>query len=175
MRLSNPTPDVRVGVPRRVVLRAAVFGVALGSAGAGLAGCSFGATEPESPDPLIALAESARSDAALAAAAVAATPDLAARLNPLVTARRAHYAALEQEIRRLDPSRSVTPSAANPPSTPSTAATGTTGRASLAAVLAALGTSTKDAAAVVPGLPSERVGLVASVAACCAGYQVALG
>ena len=57
MRLSNPTPDLRVGVPRRVVLRAAVFGVALGSAGAGLAGCSFGATEPESPDPLIALAD----------------------------------------------------------------------------------------------------------------------
>ncbi|MBW0093182.1 hypothetical protein I4I77_26730 [Pseudonocardia sp. KRD-188] len=92
-----------------------------------LTGCA--AARDDGPDPLIGLADAARSDAALAAALVAADPDLAERVNPLVDARTAHAA-------RLD---AVT------------------------------------AAEAVLSLPAERVGLVASISACCATYAAVLG
>lgn len=158
------------GVSRRQMLQAAALGLAVPVA-SGLAGCSFGSGQPDAPDPLIALADQARSDAALATAAAATSPDLATRLTPLATARRAHAAALEQEISRIDPQRSTLPSTT--PSAP--ASTGPVAAPALPGVLDALTVSARDAAAAVPGLPAERVGLVASVAACCAAYRVVLG
>jgi uncharacterized membrane-anchored protein len=38
----------------------------------------------------------------------------------------------------------------------------------------AVAASQRGAADLVPGLPAERVGLVASVAACCAAYAAVL-
>ena len=64
-----------------------------------LAACSTArSVQATAPDPLIALAAAARSDAALAAAVIAATPSLAGRVAPLRDARTAHAAALEAGV-----------------------------------------------------------------------------
>ena len=131
-----------------------------------LASCSIRAAD-DGPDPLIALADAARNDAALAAAAVAATPDLADRVRPLADARTAHAAALDAEVARADPDRAaVRPTTTPPP--PASAVT-------LAQVRAATVASSQAAAGAVLTLPVDRVGLVASVAACCAAYAEVLG
>lgn len=156
------TPPARI--PRRRVLAGALLAVPA------LAGCSLtggGADEP--PDPLIALADAARADAALAAAAIAATPALAERVQPLVDARTAHAAALDAEVARLDPERTASPTPGPTPAPPRPAA----GDA-LAGVRAAVDASGKAAAAAALDLPAERIGLVASVAACCATYAAVL-
>jgi hypothetical protein len=126
-----------------------------------LAGCSA-ARAPQGPDPLIALADAARTDAALATAAITASPNLADRVQPLVDARTAHAAALDAEVARLDPTR------------PSTTPAPAQGSASLAQVRAAVLASGEAAATAALDLPAERVGLVASVAACCNAYAEVL-
>ncbi|MHA6620979.1 hypothetical protein [Pseudonocardia sp. DLS-67] len=129
-----------------------------------LAGCSLGrAAGPDEPDPLIALADAARADAALAAAAVAADQGLATALQPLVDARTQHAAALDAEVARLDPDR-PTPAPAPAP----------TGRPSRTEVQRAVLASSRTAGDLALGMPPERVGLVASVAACCSTYAEVL-
>lgn len=150
------------GLSRRRVLAAlALAPVALGAP----AGCALGADDAEGPDPLIALAEAARADAALAAALVAASPELADRVDPLVAARTEHAAALDAEITRLDP---PDPAAAPPAPVPATA------EVSLAALRSALAAAGTTAGEIALDLPVERVGLVASVSACCATYAAVL-
>jgi hypothetical protein len=128
-----------------------------------LAGCAlFDPAQGTGPDPLIALADAARADAALAAAAMAADPALAGRVQPLVDARREHAAALDAEIARLDPSRPSSTAAPTPPRNGSAPDLGRLRQALLA--------SGRAAAGAVLTLPAERVGLVASVAACCHTY-----
>jgi hypothetical protein len=134
-----------------------------------LAGCSLTGGADEPPDPLIALADAARSDAALATAAIAATPALADRVQPLVDARTAHAAALDAEVNRLDPERTTTTPAPTPAPTRPAA-----GGDALARVREAVDASAKTAAAVALDLSADRVGLVASVAACCATYAAVL-
>ena len=129
-----------------------------------LAGCALGTDAQAGPDPLIALADAARGDVALAATALASTPALAPRIQPLVDARSAHAQALDAEVARLDPSQ---------PSRPPAQAT--TRTVTLAEVRAAVLASGQSAAAAVLALPPDRVGLVASVAACCAAYAQVLG
>jgi hypothetical protein len=51
---------------------------------------------------------------------------------------------------------------------------GVTQAVTLARVREALAASQRDAAQLVPDLPADRVGLVASVAACCATYAAVL-
>jgi hypothetical protein len=130
-----------------------------------VAGCSLG-SDPGSdePDPLIALADAARADAALAAAALAADPELADALRPLADARAEHAAALDAEIARLEPDR-PTPGPPPPPATP---------EPGLADVRQAVLASGRAASDVALGLPAERIGLVASVAACCSTYAEVL-
>jgi hypothetical protein len=130
-----------------------------------LAGCST-APVPQGPDPLIALADAARTDAALATAAITASPNLADRVQPLVEARTAHAAALDAEVARLDPAR--------PSTTPATTPAPAQGSATLAQVRAAVLASGEAAATAALDLPAERVGLVASVAACCNAYAEVL-
>jgi hypothetical protein len=130
-----------------------------------LAGCST-ARVPQGPDPLIALADAARTDAALATAAITASPNLADRVQPLVEARTAHAAALDAEVARLDPAR--------PSTTPATTPAPAQGSATLAQVRAAVLASGEAAATAALDLPAERVGLVASVAACCNAYAEVL-
>ena len=158
------TPTVGVLVDRRRILQLAlVLPVA-----AGLGGCGAATDRrTDRPDPLIALADAARADAALAAAAVAADPALAARIDPLREARTEHAAALDAEVVRMG-GPSAVPTAAPPTAAPvtTTAAPAVT----LARVREAVAASHVGAAELVENLPAERVGLVASVAACCAAY-----
>lgn len=147
-------------VSRRRILAAVAF-APVGAVVAG--GCGFGPAAPDGPDPLIALADAARADAALAAALAAAQPDLAARVDPLVAARTEHAAALDAEVTRLDPD--AAPPAA-PPDAPAATLDGL--RAAMQASGTAAGTAALD-------LPVERVGLVASISACCATYAAVLG
>jgi hypothetical protein len=128
-----------------------------------LTGCSLRTGAQTGPDPLIALADAARADVALAAAALASTPALAPRVQPVVDARTAHAQALDAEVARLDPQQ---------PSRPPAQATARA--ATLSEVRAAVLSSGQSAAAAVLTLPADRVGLVASVAACCAAYAQVL-
>jgi hypothetical protein len=181
-RATGPTLD------RRRVLRLAL---ALPAAAALVSGCSGVAARRKEPDPLVALADAARADAALAAAAVAADPGLSPRIEPLRAARAEHAAALDAEVVRVGGApgaaapTSVGPAA--PPTgaaqAPATAGTSPSASASasvtarvvtLAQVRDAVAASQRGAADLVPGLPAERVGLVASVAACCAAYAEVL-
>lgn len=156
------------GVPRRRVLAAfAVAPVALGLS----AGCSI-AEEPAGPDPLIALAEAARLDAGLVAAAVAADPALAPRLDPLLAARNEHAAALDAEIARLAP---TAPTTGAPATGAPTTGAAVPGRATLEDVRVAVRGSGEAAAASALDVRVDRVGLVASIAACCATYAAVLG
>jgi hypothetical protein len=181
-RATGPTLD------RRRVLRLAL---ALPAAAALVSGCSGVTARRKEPDPLVALADAARADAALAAAAVAADPGLSARIEPLRAARAEHAAALDAEVVRVGGApgaaapTSVGPTAAPAaPPTGSAQAPGTAGTSPSASVTArvvtlaqvrdAVAASQRGAADLVPGLPAERVGLVASVAACCAAYAAVL-
>jgi hypothetical protein len=159
---------------RRRMLALLVLTPALGACGPGTL------RTPKGPDPLIALADAARADAALAAAAVAANPDLAARVDPLRAARTEHAAALDAEVVRVGGApRSAVPAAgpapsASPSADPTVEPTGVTQSVTLARVREAVAASQRAAAQLVPDLPAERVGLVASVAACCATYAAVL-
>lgn len=148
-------------------------------AAAGLGACGRGAVRrPKGPDPLVALAAAARADAALAAAATAANPDLASRVDPLRAARTEHAAALDAEVVRAGgtPAPTTPPPPEPPAADPGTtvAPTGVTQAVTLARVREAVAASQRSAAELVPDLPAERVGLVASVAACCATYAAVL-
>jgi hypothetical protein len=133
------------------------------------AGCSRIGRNHDVPDPLVALAEAARADAALAAAAIAADSGLAGRIEPLRAARAEHAAALEAEVVRA--SGTTPPSAtADPTASPTPPAAD----ASLTRVREAVAAAQRGAADLVPNLPVDRVGLVASVAACCATYAAVL-
>jgi hypothetical protein len=155
------------GIDRRRVLALFLASAAAG----GLVACGRGSDRPDEPDPLIALADAARADAALAAAAIAADPELAARVDPLRAARVEHAVALDAEVVRAG----GTPGSTAPPApSPSADPAGVTQSVTLARVREAVATSQRGAAALVPDLPAERVGLVASVAACCATYAAVL-
>ena len=131
-----------------------------------LSACALVPPVPSAPpDPLIGLADAARADAALGAAAIAADGTLAERVQPLVDARSEHALALDAEVQRLRPGRSS--SAPTPPPVPAQPVT-------LARVREAARASSDAAGAVALDVPVDRVGLVASVSACCAGYATVL-
>lgn len=171
---------LRPTLDRRRVLQ---LMLALPAAATVVAACSGATTDRDDrPDPLVALADAARADAALAAAVIAADPTVAARIDPLRAARTEHAAALDAEIVRVGgvPS-TATPSMAPAVGTAGPAApadaTGTAAPAPVATVARvreAVAASQRGAAELVPDLPAERVGLVASVAACCATYAAVL-
>lgn len=129
-----------------------------------LPGCS--SVADDGPDPLIVLADAARTDAALATAVVAADPGLAERVDPLRDARTAHAAALDTEVARLAGAPGPAPAAAVPPAPPGV---------TLADLRTAVTASAQAAAQAVLGLPTERAGLVGAVSACCATYAAVLG
>ena len=150
---ARPWPATAPGITRRQMLAALLL------VPPALAGCSVGIGAQRGPDPLVELADAARSDAALAAAVIMSTPALAARVQPVLDARTAHAQALDAEVARLAPER--TSPSLSPPGL---------SQATLPQVRAAVVASAQKAAALVPTLPAERVGLVASVAACCSAY-----
>ena len=149
IRPRHPAPSF---TRRRVLVTAAA---AVGAAPV-LAACSPGAPqEADATEALLALADAARMDAALAVAAVTGDPALAGRLEPLRAARMDHAAALDQAGGRA-PGSVATPGA--PPS------------ADLAAVRDSVAASARTAGEIVPRASALQVGLVAEVAACCATY-----
>lgn len=138
---------------RRSVLVAAVAVAALPPV---LASCSAADTQRrDASDALLAMADQARMDAAIAVAAVTADPALAGRLEPLRAARMEHATALDAAGGRT-PGEAL--AAATPPS------------ADVAAVRDAVAASARTAGEVVPRATALQVGLVAEVAACCAAY-----
>jgi hypothetical protein len=149
---------------RRRVLQLALL---LPAAVAVPAGCGRIGRPDDGPDPLVALADAARADVALAAAAIAADPGLAGRLEPLRSARAEHAAALDAEVVRVG-------GTVGPTAVPTTPPTASAAAVSLARVREAVAVAQRGAADLVPDLPVYRVGLVASVAACCATYAAVL-
>ncbi|MBC3190819.1 hypothetical protein H7X46_07065 [Pseudonocardia sp. C8] len=142
---------------RRQVLVTAAAAATLPPA---LAACSPGAPRrDDATDALLAMADGARRDAALVAAAVTGDPGLAGRLEPLRAARMEHAAALDQAGGRAPGS---VPVPATPPA------------ADLAAVRDSVAASARTAGEVVPRASAQQVGLVAEVAACCATYAAVL-
>lgn len=148
---------IATDLSRRRLLQWGAAGLAAPAGLVALGGCVGSA-----PDPLLALAAAAGSDASLIETTVRGSPELAAGLTPAGAARAAHAAGLGAEIRRLDPSVELP---ASPP------AGSTAGAATLSGVLAALDSSARAAAEAVPGLPGYRAALVGSIAACCAAYR----
>jgi hypothetical protein len=145
--------------------RRALLAVAL--LGPPLAACAPArSTQAQAPDPLVALADAARADAALAAAVIAATPDLTARVAPLRDARAEHATALDDEVAR-QAGRSATPAPSRPAAAP--------GTATLDALRRSVAAAGEAAGQVALGAEAGRVGLVASVAACCTTYAGLLG
>ncbi|MGI5129074.1 hypothetical protein ACQEVB_19875 [Pseudonocardia sp. CA-107938] len=147
-----------------------------------VSGCSLGQNAAKAPDPLPGLADAARADAALAAAAIAADPTLKARLEPLRAARTTHAAELDRLLgrppatgaaaRTTAPAAPSGTSSAKPSATPSsTARRDAPGVREVHDAIAASAAAAADAAMV---LPAEKVGLVASVAACCSTYAALL-
>lgn len=130
-----------------------------------LAGCApTRSGQAAAPDPLVALAAAARADAALAAAVIAATPDLAGRVGPVRDARTEHATALEAEVARQ--AGTTTAPTAKPP------ATG--GAATVEALRRSVGAAGAAAGKVAITVDARRVGLVASVSACCTTYAAVL-
>jgi hypothetical protein len=141
----------------------------------GVTSCSLpGSDTPEGPDPLVALAARARADAALAAAVIAAEPALADRVEPLRAARAEHAGALDAEVARLEPAAASAATAPGGEAAPGGEGGSAPAAVPLALLRDAVLASARDAAEVALGLPAERVGLVASVAACCAAYAEVL-
>ncbi|MCD2189651.1 hypothetical protein [Actinomycetospora soli] len=136
-----------------------------GVATLGAAGCA----RDDRPDELEAPWTAARADAALATAAAGAFPDAAARLTPVADARRTHAEALAIEIRRARPDRAEVLDAPPPAvGNPSSAAD------AVAALTRSLGAARDAGAALAVTTARYRAGLVASVAASCAGWAEAL-
>ncbi len=182
----DPLPR-RLGAPltrRHVLTRVFPAIVAVPAVTAGLGGCSLlGQSAAGAPDPLPGLADAARADAALAASVIAADASLRSRVEPLRAARTAHAAALDRMLGRPPgtavpaPAVSTAPATARP-TTGSTAAPATgsarTSKPGVTQLHDALVASAAAAADAALGLPGEKVGLVASVAACCSAYAATL-
>jgi hypothetical protein len=152
--------------------------VAVPAVTAGLGGCSLlGQSAAGAPDPLPGLADAARADAALAASVIAADASLRGRVEPLRAARTAHAAALDRMLGR--PPGTAVPAPAVSTARPTTTAAPATGsarpaKAGVTQLHDALVASAAAAADAALGLPGEKVGLVASVAACCSAYAATL-
>ena len=123
------------------------------------------------PDPLIALADAARADAALAAAAITADPGAGRRgcsrwSTPAPSTRPRWTPRWLRRLGRTAADRFGDRRPDRPPDPP----------VDLAQLRAAAARPPPSAAAAVAlDLPADRVGLVASVAACCAGVRDGAG
>ncbi|MFD6859566.1 hypothetical protein ACFWCF_19775 [Rhodococcus sp. NPDC060090] len=117
-------------------------------------------SEPE-PDPLLAQAARARTDASTATALIAASPDLAAPLTTISSERTAHADALDAEVARVaGTTTNDTPS----PTTTAPAAEAPT----VELLRERLTQSQRSAADVGRTLQGFRAGMLASISAACA-------
>ncbi|MGW0020397.1 hypothetical protein ACWDUD_18880 [Rhodococcus sp. NPDC003382] len=145
---------------RRTLLRWS--GAALGTAGVfTVTGCGAPSDEDGEPDPLIAQAQRARTDAALAGALVAVAPERADALATIGAERTTHADALDAEVARLAGATSTSPAT-------STTVTLPAETPSVELLRERLIRSQRDAADLARTLRGYRAGLLASVSAACA-------
>jgi hypothetical protein len=121
-----------------------------------LAACRTGYSAD--PDPLALLAEQAAADAAAANALATGTSTEADLARQVATVRTEHARALQAEVDRLNRPKTTVP-VVNP------------GGSALTALKERLATARDQAEKLVPDLERYRAGLVAAVAAGCAGLQ----
>ncbi|MEV4320241.1 hypothetical protein [Actinocrispum sp. NPDC049592] len=131
-----------------------------------LPGCTSEPEAPPPPDPLAALAEQARKDAAAADAVAKAAPDLATLAGDVAKARTEHARLLQAEVDRERPPASTAPSATStaPPPAAGTKAT----------LVEALKAAEQKSAELVPSVSRYRAGLLGSIAAGCASLREVL-
>lgn len=160
------TVSVRIGAGRYGLSRRAVLSAAGGGTLLLVAGCDTlrrGVTAERSPDPLEPLLAGTLALLDRYDAAVAAAPDLAARLGPIRDDHRAHADALAR-LTGASPTRL-------PPSAPTSAAPG---GPVLPGLRAAERTGYADAINACMAAPADRAGLIGSIAACRATHLEAL-
>jgi hypothetical protein len=123
-----------------------------------VAGCGASSDEDGEPDPLIAQAQRARTDAALAGALVAVAPERADALATIGAERTTHAEALDAEVARLAGATPTSPTTAPLPAEAPT----------VELLRERLNRSQRDAADLARTLRGYRAGLLASVSAACA-------
>jgi hypothetical protein len=151
----NDRPRAAYRPERRGVLRATLLAVAV----APLAGCDLFESEPEpaaSPDPLAPLLAGTLDLAARHEAAIAAYPELAGRLTPVLEAHRQHAA----DLAKLTGAATPSPAATTPAATPAGDV-----KATLAALRTAEQQGQKSAADACLAAPAERAALLGSISA----------
>lgn len=152
----NDRPHAAYRPKRRGVLRATLLAVAAYP----LAGCDLFESEPEpvaSPDPLAPLLAGTLELAGRHEAAIAAHPELADRLTPVLEAHRQHATELAKVTGATTPSPVATTPAATPPAGDA--------KATLAALRAAEQQGQKAAADACLAAPAERAALLGSICA----------
>jgi hypothetical protein len=151
----NDRPHAAPLTKRRGVLRATLLTVAAYP----LVGCDLFESEPEpaaSPDALAPLLAGTLDLAARHEAAIAAYPELADRLTPVLTAHREHAT----ELAKLTGATTPSPVASTPAATPAGDA-----KATLAALRTAEQQGQKAAADACLTAPAERAALLGSISA----------
>ncbi len=128
------------------------------------AACTSEPKAPPPPDPLAALAEQARKDAAAATALAESNQDLAAIAGEVAKARTAHATALQAEVDRMRPPKVTT-------SAPPTSSAEKPAPATKATLVEALKAAEKQAGELITTVPRYRAGLLGSVAAGCASLR----
>lgn len=128
---------------------------------AAVTGCGITDDSEPEPDPLLAQAARARTDASTATALIAASPDLAAPLTTISSERTAHADALDAEVARA--------AGATTSDTPSSTTTAPAAEAPTVELLRErLTQSQRSAADVGRTLQGFRAGMLASISAACA-------
>ncbi|MFD6896259.1 hypothetical protein ACFWB0_17125 [Rhodococcus sp. NPDC060086] len=128
---------------------------------AAVTGCGITDDSEPEPDPLLAQAARARTDASTATALIAASPDLAAPLTTISSERTAHADALDAEVARV--------AGATTNDTPSSTTTAPAAEAPTVELLRErLTQSQRSAADVGRTLQGFRAGMLASISAACA-------
>ncbi|MGI5215502.1 hypothetical protein [Plantactinospora sp. CA-290183] len=160
------TPDTNqtntaAGRSRRTVVRTAAL-VALAGATGSLTGCGLldnGPDRPPAPDPLVPLIPGALELAGRHEAAIAAFPELDARLRPIAQAHREHAAELARVTGTALPSTTAT-----------AAAPGASAEATLRDLRTAEQQAREAAATACAAAPAARAALVGSIAAARASH-----
>lgn len=126
----------------------------------------------DTPDPLIAPAGAAKSDAALASAIAQQHPGLAEAAQEVDRARSAHARSLLREIDRVAPRSPDEPS---PVPDPKPGGAPASADAATEELRTALANAQRSTAELAISLPPHRCGLVGSVSAGCASLLEVLG
>lgn len=155
--MESPSP-VGYTMGRRRLLRLAALAPATAVV---VTGCDT--QKRAEPDPLLALATAARSDAALAQAIARNHSGLSDKASAVAIARTEHARALQREIDRVNPPAPDTP----PPPPPAQPAPPSPGDAKTV-LSEAIRTAQRQASGLVPAAPNYRAGLLGSVSASCA-------